>query len=80
MNERISKRIAAYYENETEWRCESIVRLGMEILGDSKTVVNWMRGEWQIRNKQYVRLVGVLQNAVSMLSGWGLTSPASGQN
>eukprot|EP00959_Pyramimonas_sp_CCMP1952_P101897 2131188-Pyramimonas_sp.AAC.1 len=34
MTERISKRIAANYENETEWRCESIERLGMEILGD----------------------------------------------
>jgi hypothetical protein len=80
MNERMSKRIAANFENETEWRCENIERLGMEILGDSKTVVNWMCGEWQIRNKQYVRLVGTLQNTVSMLSGWGLTSPASGQN
>eukprot|EP00959_Pyramimonas_sp_CCMP1952_P228687 4781263-Pyramimonas_sp.AAC.1 len=39
-----------------------------------------MCGEWQIRNKQYVRLVAVLQNALSMLSGWGLTSPAPGQN
>eukprot|EP00959_Pyramimonas_sp_CCMP1952_P422927 8859288-Pyramimonas_sp.AAC.1 len=45
------KRIAANYENETEWMCENIERLGMEILGDSKTVGNWMCGEWQIRNK-----------------------------
>eukprot|EP00959_Pyramimonas_sp_CCMP1952_P440413 9220928-Pyramimonas_sp.AAC.1 len=42
MNERISKRIAAHVGNETEWRCENIERLGMEILGDSKTVINWM--------------------------------------
>eukprot|EP00959_Pyramimonas_sp_CCMP1952_P313227 6556349-Pyramimonas_sp.AAC.1 len=47
---------------------------------ESKTVVNWVCGEWQIHNKQYVRLVGVLQHTLSMLSGWGLTSPASGQN
>eukprot|EP00959_Pyramimonas_sp_CCMP1952_P371123 7771948-Pyramimonas_sp.AAC.1 len=40
MNERISKRIAANYENETEWGCESIERLGMKILGGSKMVIN----------------------------------------
>eukprot|EP00959_Pyramimonas_sp_CCMP1952_P419034 8777610-Pyramimonas_sp.AAC.1 len=52
----------------------------MEIWEDSETVINWMCGEWQSRNKQYVRLVGVLQNTLLMLFGWGLISLASGQN
>ena len=79
-NDKKAARIMRNFENETEWDPQNICEMGLEILGDSKTIINWMRGQWRATNKEYGDHVAKVQNTMSMLSAWGLDAPKNGQD
>eukprot|EP00959_Pyramimonas_sp_CCMP1952_P145517 3046428-Pyramimonas_sp.AAC.1 len=47
VSDRLARRIAHGYNNETVWQEGSEGSLSVEMTGDSMCVVNWARGIWE---------------------------------
>ena len=76
-NDRIARRIAHNFENETIFDYESD-KIPFEILGDSLCVVQWIRGHWRCTNMGYNNTLEAAQNTLDAITDTCLRTACAG--
>jgi len=63
--------------NETVFDLESH-RIPVELMGDSMTIVQWLRGLWRCTNIGYANMIARAQNTLDELTDYVLRPPCAG--
>eukprot|EP00959_Pyramimonas_sp_CCMP1952_P317055 6636129-Pyramimonas_sp.AAC.1 len=76
-DDKIARRIAHNFENETVFDYESD-KIPFEMLGDSLCVVQWIRGLWRCTNVGYNNTLEAAQNTLDALTDTRLRTACAG--
>ena len=77
MKEKVAKRLAANLENETQFDLDT-ERVPFELLGDSMTVVQWLRGLWRCTSVKFNEVLERAQTSLDKVTDTTLRTPCAG--
>ena len=77
VKEKVAKRIAANFENEAQFDLDT-ERVPFELLGDSMTVVQWLRGLWRCTSVKFNEILQQAQTSLDQVTDTTLRTPCAG--